>query len=429
MMSSLVMTLYHARIAERERGRAERRFREVRKLAHKFVFEIHDAIANIPGSGEAQRALAGTALEQLDVLAQESASDVSLQRELATAYLRTADLTVDVTRKYDARARALALYRNLIQKDPENRGLKASLLGSHLEIADSLKLLGQSYEALTHTREAVTIARNLRRTESKDAIALRSLSEPFISTGIIQQERGHFEEAAIAFRRATEEAAERVLLEPGDDSRRHLAICRRLLGNALSDSGKYAEAMQHYTLAKVMFDQLYRLNPLDVRYQRDRWSIYWRMGAARAALGEPAAGTEMIAEAISLMRNLVAADPGDSGHKRWLALTHLSLGTIYGKEFDPRAALAEYEKAVTITAALEVADHASAEARADLGISYVALADALIRIHEGDDARSYLRRARPLLASCLRSDPENLRVSRAMQKMSELMKTLETTPT
>src|SRR5689334_4869626 len=50
IIGGVVTTLREARIAVRERARAERRFNDVRKLANSFLFEFDEAIKNLPGS-------------------------------------------------------------------------------------------------------------------------------------------------------------------------------------------------------------------------------------------------------------------------------------------------------------------------------------------------------------------------------------------
>ena len=59
-------TLHQKRIAER-------RFDEVRSLARSVVFELHDAIAPLPGSTAARELLVRRALVYLDNLAAEAA--------------------------------------------------------------------------------------------------------------------------------------------------------------------------------------------------------------------------------------------------------------------------------------------------------------------------------------------------------------------
>ena len=62
-------TLWEARVAMEQRVRAERRFNDVRKLAHSFLFEFDEAIKNLPGSRPARSLVVKRALEYLDSLA------------------------------------------------------------------------------------------------------------------------------------------------------------------------------------------------------------------------------------------------------------------------------------------------------------------------------------------------------------------------
>src|SRR5690349_5379644 len=88
VIGGVATTLREARIALRERARAERRFNDVRKLANSFLFEFDDAIRNLPGSTPARSLVVKRALQYLDGLAAEARGDRSLQLEIATAYLK-----------------------------------------------------------------------------------------------------------------------------------------------------------------------------------------------------------------------------------------------------------------------------------------------------------------------------------------------------
>ena len=73
-------------ITMREARKAERRFNDVRGLANSLIFDVHDSIKDLPGSTPARKIIVDRALQYLNLLAQESAGDIALQRELATAY-------------------------------------------------------------------------------------------------------------------------------------------------------------------------------------------------------------------------------------------------------------------------------------------------------------------------------------------------------
>jgi len=92
LIVGLAVTLREARIAQAERGRAEQRFRDVRELANSDLFELHDAIVKLPGSGSVRHLVIQRALKYLEKLSRDSSGDRDLMHELAAGYERIADL-------------------------------------------------------------------------------------------------------------------------------------------------------------------------------------------------------------------------------------------------------------------------------------------------------------------------------------------------
>jgi hypothetical protein len=88
VIASLSTGIY---LTARERALAQRRFSEVRQLAHTFVFDLHDEIAKLEGSIEARKMMVQTGLEYLDRLAADAGDDPELQREIASAYMKIGD--------------------------------------------------------------------------------------------------------------------------------------------------------------------------------------------------------------------------------------------------------------------------------------------------------------------------------------------------
>ena len=64
----------------REQARTQARFNDVRELANSILFEISDAIRDLPGSTPARLLLVERAQTYLDKLAHESGDDPSLER-------------------------------------------------------------------------------------------------------------------------------------------------------------------------------------------------------------------------------------------------------------------------------------------------------------------------------------------------------------
>jgi len=83
--TSLVVAVLSAGLvyAERQRRLAESRLQEVRQLANRFVFDVHDAVRDLPGSTNARKLIVITGLEYLERLSADAQSDPTLARDLA----------------------------------------------------------------------------------------------------------------------------------------------------------------------------------------------------------------------------------------------------------------------------------------------------------------------------------------------------------
>ena len=82
------VAIWKAREARREQALAERRFADVRELAHWVIFDAHDAIRLIPGTVPVRRDLLAKAVEYLDRLNDGHSTDDALLKEIAQAYIR-----------------------------------------------------------------------------------------------------------------------------------------------------------------------------------------------------------------------------------------------------------------------------------------------------------------------------------------------------
>jgi serine/threonine protein kinase len=92
LLAGIAATSWAAHAARVERAKNERVFVDVRHLANSLVFELHDAIKDLPGSTPARELLIRRSLEYLDSVAQEAGEDPSLQSEIANAYIKIGDV-------------------------------------------------------------------------------------------------------------------------------------------------------------------------------------------------------------------------------------------------------------------------------------------------------------------------------------------------
>src|SRR5581483_554946 len=131
LATGMVITIREARIAEEQRVLAAQHFASVRKLADTFIFQVHDAIKDLPGATPARNLLVSTASSYLDTLAKQAGNDRGLQRELAEAYARLGDVQDEPGAQNAGQAqaaaasyaKALMLFQTVAQSAPTDAKL------------------------------------------------------------------------------------------------------------------------------------------------------------------------------------------------------------------------------------------------------------------------------------------------------------------
>ena len=171
LVGGTIATAYQARQARAAQARAERRFADVRKLAHTVLFDYHDAIKDLRGARPVRERLVHDALGYLDGLAREVEDDPSLQRELAAAYRRVGDLqasdpsggdTEGATRSY---AKALAISETLLRADSAPQARRDVASGA-LALGCSGLGAGESHGGARPRAARARLARATRRRRS-----------------------------------------------------------------------------------------------------------------------------------------------------------------------------------------------------------------------------------------------------------------------
>jgi predicted Ser/Thr protein kinase/tetratricopeptide (TPR) repeat protein len=89
VIASLAAGLY---VANRERLVAERRFSQLRQLAHQVLFDLYGTVSSLPGAIDAQTKLVATASQYLAGLGADAIRDKQLGLEVADSYIQLARL-------------------------------------------------------------------------------------------------------------------------------------------------------------------------------------------------------------------------------------------------------------------------------------------------------------------------------------------------
>jgi eukaryotic-like serine/threonine-protein kinase len=182
-----IITLTHqARLANQQRARAELHFASVRRLAEVSMFQLHDAIKDLPGSTGARELLVNTALEYLNALEDEAGKDRSLRHDLATAYIRVADIQGKVNRANMGKpleamksyGKAIMLLEPLVAASPTDASSRSSLAQAYLQQSRLLAWQGDPKASIALSQRAAEMFGSLAAADPspKARIALAEAS-------------------------------------------------------------------------------------------------------------------------------------------------------------------------------------------------------------------------------------------------------------
>jgi serine/threonine protein kinase/tetratricopeptide (TPR) repeat protein len=339
-----------AEIAEKNRKRAEKRFDDVRKLSDSLIFDVHDAIQNLPGSTPARKLLLDRALEYLDSVSQDAAGETDLERELAKGYQKLAVVQgsavesnlgeVEASIKSDRKA--LALFENVAKANPNHAQdqLNVAMMHRVLSFSALNDITGQK-----ELEQAIAITDHVLQMAPNDPVAL--------SESAIQQQD-------IAF-----------MLDAAGDRSRAIDAYRRnyeiKLGLWQRDP-KFKGHLHGMGISLVM------------------------LGEALAVMGSREEGSKSIAEGIGYYETLVKEVNGIN-ERRELIISQQKGADILLMNGDAAGALAIYQKAQSALEAMAKPDPENAMLRIDLANMNYYQGRALTVLGRNVEANGSLQRA------------------------------------
>ena len=324
---TLVMGLVVATVQAR---RANRRFEDVRRLAHSILFEIEPKIANLSGKTiETRQLLVQRAMEYLDSLSAERGNDPDLRREVAVAYRRIGDVqgNPNYSNLGDLKG-ALASYQksqHLLQAIVAANGhdwqAQNELAKLHEQIGIALYwTLDRKDEALPHYQAALATMRRLVAEQPGSAELQRELVIMLKDVGDWYEDRLALPQALAAYHEALP-IVQTVAAAPPQVPEDRVNVARLLgrISRIHKDAADYPAAMADLARADAVVAPLVQTMPQDSSVQLENWFIIFNQmwtATKQGALPEALAfGTR----AISSAQALDAANPGDAGIQHDLA--------------------------------------------------------------------------------------------------------------
>jgi serine/threonine protein kinase len=340
-----------------EARRAQRRFQEVRSLAHSVMFELHDAIAKLPGSTAARELLIRRALEYLQNLSREAGSNADLQREVAIGFERVGEVQGLMSESnlgqtgaaLDSYRQSHDILEGLRARDPRDRSLLHDYMRVSNELVMAYGATGAFQKAGETARRAVALAEAELRAAPTDAFAIGNLSAAdSVLADVFTDQRQYAE--AIPLRQRTEELARKMAeLKPGDaETVRALAVAEKRLAALYGVTQRYQECRQEYERARAIDEQRCARYPADTRAKLDLSYDYSDLGWVAGRTGAYDDALASHRQALALREEAATADPNDLRAATAVASSIDRVGATLHKKGDLDGALAELQHAVAL---------------------------------------------------------------------------------
>ncbi len=473
---------WQAREAEAARGLAEHRFSQVHDLARKVIFDYHDAIAALPGSLEARARLAADAVAYLDALAADARHDHVLQRDLAAAYEKIAEIQSRLIADgglaaEQARAshqKAIALHEGIV-------AAAGSGVSDRLRFADALRragdhevLRGDLFSAVARYEQALSLAAamenegadeltltlvqarartglgmaygcgglqslgDLARAKQQHEIARRQmaalhrrlpdhedlamqLAESHLQSASLEICGGDLPEARARFSAALALRERLRAARPQDLARAAaVAMVEIELGTVAEMEGELPLAAEHMRRARALHEPLQQANRRDAQAASELGLIYLKLAGVLAKLGVGEEAAQVAEKAIALLTPLVQEAPGRSEARFWLAAAHSKRGVVHAERREWAAAIARFEACIDM---LESAPGAQGDlwVRTNAAIARMRLARALLASGQAKSVIPVLEVGMQAQAAQRAADPQNVAAILGLAEASELL--------
>ena len=255
------VAIYQARIAER-------RFQDVRKLAHTFVFDLHDEIAKLDGSTKAREMMVQTGLQYLDNLAKNAGSDLELQKEIAASYVKIGDAQgypthPNLGRIDDALVsyrKAGDIYQRIAQK---NSAYLPDLADFYLGYSGLFRFSDDPKRARELTESAIQILDRLRDRQQLDAHLENSYTMAWCKLGDFDEDWGSYHQAWTEFSRCNDLAHSELQRKRDQQALLAVADSAERVGTAAQELGHLREALHAFDEEETTVRELLASEPLN----------------------------------------------------------------------------------------------------------------------------------------------------------------------
>jgi eukaryotic-like serine/threonine-protein kinase len=367
VLSAASVAVWQAIAARRAEKRAEMRFNQVRKLANTVIFDYHERIKTLPGATETRKKIVADAVEYLDNLAQTSGDSIELQRELALAYRKIAQIQggAESAGNTGETAASKENYRKAIE-------IQEKLVARTNADEDRQTLAKLFTETNDKLPEAIAILRELTAKNPSNTAYQNDLANAYWSLAQEVRSKGDYDVALENFRQAVA-IYEKLAAAPSEKREVYLsniALTYKNMGGVLELKKDSASASELYRQALAIDAEFAAANQNNVQAQLNLSFTYNSVASSLTNLANYAEALEYCQKALAIQEKTVSNDSKNAFAKNALARTYRRMGDIlqYSGRFDE--AVSYYDKAVALAEKMSQEDAGSNDLKVRLADIY-----------------------------------------------------------
>lgn len=346
LLVALVSSLYLWTQAETAREREQRRFAETRAIARTMMFDVYDAVDEVPGSVQARALLADTALKYLDSLAADTSADTDLRLDAALGYFRLAEVvgarTGGGTLGETARAkpyyeRSRGLLEQLHAEFSARDDIRAALGRTYSVMADNALFSDGDVDTATgHARRARALLLGLATLDNDSAAALAAT---YLHEGNALAFAGKPTDAGKLYERGFS-AIEGFspALKSDRSVKRTKADLFRMSGAYHTYFNRTAEARAALERSLAIWRSIASDKERDARDTYGLVTILQSVAQMELGAGNLTRADKLAQEAVDLSREGIAASPNDVGPKELFTVVAIFQARILAEQLRNRKA-------------------------------------------------------------------------------------------
>ncbi len=415
IIAGLVTTLWQARVAQAERAKAEKRFKDVRQLANSYIFDVYPEIENLEGSLKAREKILTNALQYLDSLSNEAAGDLELQSELATAYEKIGDVQGAMTNSslgniqagLDSYTKARKLREAVFAANPSNLEAKEKLANNYYTTARTLWNNSQTAEAEEMFEKGLKVRRELVAAQPDSVEFQNRLAVLLIDYGAIPVFNSQADKALVLFDEALKIVENLRQKEPENaDFKKTNTRLLRIMSNAKGAIGDYEGGIQGFQKAIEINKDLAKQFPADFRVQRSVWLTNSMLCELYINKSDAQKSVETCAPTIEFPKNALEKEPENGVVAFDLAISHFNLARAFRFAEKYPQTIEEAEKASAVMSKLSEKTPDNLEYRRNLAIYDTEKSRAEIKLKQPDKAIVTLQKVIEIMIPIAEADKE-----------------------